>query len=396
MGPVTLTVRRMDAADADASRQLGFEAFGVPISPPDGPARLDQPGRRWLGAFTDGRLVAQLADREYDSCFGGVQVPTAGIASVTVAAEHRGQGILTPLFAEMLGQARARGAAISTLFPTAPRIYRRFGYEVVADYVSVSVPTQDLTSVGPVRATARRATAADFDAVRGIYDAWAIEQNGPLTRRGPSFGASAEDFLSSFTGVTVAEDEDGVCGFVSWNRGQGYAEAASIRVADLLARTPEGYRALLAVVGSFASVAATATIDTSGADVARLFLPTLHWSVTGSSPYMLKIIDIPLALSARRYPPGLGAELTFGLEGDFVTENNGSYVLTVADGAAQCARGPAAGRVFTPAGLSLLYAGCQSSANLRAAGQLRGGRIEQDLDWDAAFGGRQQHIRDYF
>ena len=38
----------------------------------------------------------------------------------------------------------------------------------------------------------RRATPADFDAVREVYDAWAAAQNGPLTRRGPSFPTDAE------------------------------------------------------------------------------------------------------------------------------------------------------------------------------------------------------------
>ena len=56
----------------------------------------------------------------------------------------------------------------------------------------------------------------------------------------------------------------------------------------------------------------------------------------------------------------------------------------------------AADRVFTPQGLALLFAGAQSCANLRAAGHLSGGDVDQDLDWDALFGGRQQHIRDYY
>ena len=52
--------------------------------------------------------------------------------------------------------------------------------------------------------------------------------------------------------------------------------------------------------------------------------------------------------------------------------------------------------MITPHGLALLYAGVQSCANLRAAGQLTGGEVDQDLDFDAAFGGRQAHIRDFY
>ena len=92
---------------------------------------------------------------------------------------------------------------------------------------------------------------------------------------------------------------------------------------DLLANSADGYRALLAVLGSFGSVTGVTKIDTSGEDLARLFLPTLHWRVVNSSPYMLKIIDIRGAISCRRYPPGLGTELRFRLQGDFLSENNG-------------------------------------------------------------------------
>ena len=120
----------------------------------------------------------------------------------------RGQGLLTPLFVEALGHAKQRGSVISGLFPTAARIYRRFGYELIADYVSVEVRTEALASVTPPQSVrTRRAQVTDFDAVREIYDTWASGQNGPLSRRGVSFTATAEQFLDSFTGVTLAIDE---------------------------------------------------------------------------------------------------------------------------------------------------------------------------------------------
>ncbi len=394
---MNLSVRRLGPDDADAAQQLGFEAFGLPSTPPTEPARLDQPGRTWFGAFDGDTLVGKTADRDFDSCFGGVVVPTSGIASVTVAAEFRGAGALSDLFAATLRSARDRGAVLSTLFPTAPRIYRRFGYEVIADFATVSVPTHVLSRVTPVTGvTTRRATADDVEAVRAVYGDWAIDQNGPLTRRGASFPATAPEHLARFTGISVAEDANGICGYAAWNRGQGYGEHATLEVGDLLARTPQGYQALLIMLGSFASVTPTTKIDTSGDDLVRTFLPSVDWQIVSSSPYMLKIIDVPLALSARRCPPGLRTELRFVLEGDFLSENDGSYALRVADGVAGCSRGGAADRTFTPHGLALMYAGAQSCANLRAAGHLRGGELVDDLDWDALFGGRQRHIRNYF
>lgn len=397
---MSLTVRRLLEDDAEAARQLGFEAFGMPTSTPSEAASVDQPGRTWFGAFDGPALVARMVDRAYDSYFGGATVATSGIAGVTVAAEARGQGTLSPLFAATLAFALERGAVISTLFPTAPRIYRRFGYEVVAEYCTVQVPTRALAEVARPKADGvrtRRAAPADYETIRAVYDAWASEQNGPLTRRGVSFPANADDFLSAFTGVTVAVDiHDAVLGFASWERGQGYGDQATLEVSDLLATEASGYRALLLALGSFSSVTAQTRIDTSEDDLVRLFLPSLHWRVVDSSPYMLKLLDVPGALNVRRYPPGLSTGLGFTLAGDFLSSNNGGYRLEVDDGRAECNRGAETDRCLSPQGLALLYAGTQSSANLRAAGHLSGGSRTDDLTWDALFGGRQRHIRDYF
>lgn len=271
---MTPTVRRLSPADAEDSRRLGQEAFGVPTTPPSEPASLERPGAIYYGAYDQTTLVARLADREYSSWFGGTALPTAGIAGVTVAVEYRGQGMLRPLLQHALGVARERGAVLSTLFPTASRIYRGFGYEIVADYLRVRVPTWVLATVTrPRQIQTRRAGEEDFDDIRSVYDHWAAGQNGPLTRRGPSFPASARDFLGSFTGVTVATEDSRIVGFASWERGQGYGESATMHVADLLATTADGYRALLAAVGSNASVTASTTIDTSGHDLIRTFLP---------------------------------------------------------------------------------------------------------------------------
>lgn len=397
---VSLVVRALTDDDAAASRQLGFEAFGLPSPPPPEPATLDQTGRSWYGAFDGDTLAARLVIRDFDACYGGAVLPTAGVAAVTVAAEYRGRGALGALFAEALSFARRQGASISTLFPTAPRIYRRFGYEVVAELRTVEVPTQQLASV-PVAAGAtlrtRRAVATDVAAIQAVYETWARAQNGPLTRRGVSFPATDAKYLAAYTGVTVAVDETGhIGGFAAWNRGQGYGEPAVLEVSDLLATSAAAYRALLGTLGSFSSVTYRTRLATSGDDLVRTFLPSLDWQTVEAHPYMLKILDVEAALASRRYPPGFSAALPFTLAGDFLAELDGGYRLEIDGGAARCGRSHPGSRILTPRGLALLYAGAQSCANLRAAGHLSGGEAAEDLMWDAVFGGRQAHIRNYF
>ena len=394
-----LVIRPLESTDADASRTLGFEAFGMPTTPPTEPATLDLPGRAFHGAFAGDRLVARLADRAYDSWFGGVPVPTCGIAGVTVALEDRGRGALSPLFGAALDAALERGAVVSGLYPTAARIYRRFGYELVGDYRTVAVATADLGAVPPpFGVRVRRAEQGDLPAVREVYDTWAAAQNGPLTRRGVSFPTTDTELLDEFDGITVALDgDDRVVGYASWERGQHYDERGTIEVSDLLALSADGYRALLRTIGSFSTVAPRTKIDTSGDDVIRQFLPGKAWETVGSDPYMLAVIDVAGALSRRGYPWFLAARLGFRVGEDGANRIAGTYRFEVAEGVGGCtAEDHTDDRTFHPRGLALLYAGVQSCANLRWAGLLTGGRPEQDAVWDTLFGGRQFHIRDYY
>lgn len=396
----TLTTRLLVADDAEASRTLGWEAFGFPAEVPAEPASLDRPGTTWYGAFRDDLLVGRMADRTYDSYFGGARIPTCGIAGVTVVAEERGAGALSPLFAATFAGAHERGAAISTLYPTAPRIYRKFGYELVGDFVTVSVRTDLLATARPAEGIrTRRATTADVEAIQSIYTRWATEQNGPLSRDGVSFPADAAKFLDPYNGVTVAIAEGGaIVGYVSWERGKGYGEEAAIEVTDLIGLTRDATRALLRSIGSFSSVAYTTRIDTSGDDLLRYELAGLQWQVRDSSPYMLKILDVPGAINPRTFAPALSTRLDFAVASDVCAWVNGSYRLEVGQGSALCTSQSSQDgeRTFSPAGIALLYAGVQSSANLRMAGQLTGGSVDQDADWDSVFSGRQLHIRDYF
>lgn len=394
-----MIVRPLLAGDAEVSRRLGHEAFGMPTTPRADAAYLDGPGQHWYGAFDGDQLAARMLDREFDSYFGGTTVPTAGIAGVTVAAEYRSRGLLTPLFVEALRGAKDRGATVSTLFPSAPRIYRRFGYELIADYLTVKLPTHLLTAVpAPTGVTVRRAVEGDLEDLRNVYDSWAQQQNGPLSRRGASFDGSAPALISDVDGVTLALDGAGtMCGFARWNRGPGCGDGSTLAVSDLLATSVDGYRALLRTLGSFSSVTPSTTIDTSGLDVIRSFVPSNDWAVVDASPYMLRVLDVCGSLE-RRCTPGLTAGLGFTVAGDFLVENDGGYLLEVADGRTSCKSVTPAGgsRTFTPLGLAQMYTGAQSSANLRMVGQLSGGDAAEDLIWDAVFGGRPLHIRNAF
>lgn len=354
------------------------------------------------GAFDAGRLVAKVVGFEFASWFGGAQVPTCGIAGVAVSAEHRGRGLLRPLLEELLAGAVRRGESVSTLYPTASGIYRSLGYEVVTSFDTVEIATVDLAAVrAPTSTHTRRATETDVAAIRAVYERWAAAQNGPLSRTGPRFAATAAELLGEVGAVTLAVDaDDQVVGFASWDRGEGYDPATTVmEVHDLVATSLDGYRALWRMLGSFATVVGRVRLTTSGQDAARLALPTASWQVVARHPYMLRVSDPAGALSAAAlHVPGLApTEVELVVAGDRLGSADGHYRLRLGDGPGSCevAAPTGAAPTFTTQGLALGFSGAQSCANLRLVDQLSGPETH-DLVLDAVLGGRPLHVRDYF
>ena len=396
---MTVEVRQLAVEDARAVQRLGWEAFGVPAGDPGDERDLVGPGWHWWGVVEGDRLVAQAADREFDGWFGGRTLPVAGIAGVTVAAEDRGRGVLGPLLVRLLEEARGRGAVVSTLFPSAPRIYRRTGYEVVAGTRRVDVPSSALLALPPAPEVAlRRAGEADAERVRRLYDTWASGMDGPLTRRGVSFPATDAELLGAFTGITLAEDADGaLLGYASWVRGPGHPPEPELFVLDLLAVRGDAYAALLRTAGSFGSVAATVRLRTTGDDLVRLLLPTAAWTGAHEDLYMLKVLDVEAALTGARCPSALALRSGFTLAGDVLDGLDGSYVVETDGGQVHCVRGPAGDdRTIAPRGLSLLVTGTVPCRELRTLGLLTGGDPAEDADWDAMVAGRVRGVLDHF
>ena len=395
---MTVEVRQLVGDEGRAGQRLGWEAFGMPGADPPEPT-VDRPGWHWWGAVEGSRVLAQAADREFDGWFGGRVLPVAGIAGVTVAVEDRGRGVLGPLLVELLQQARARGAVVSTLFPSAPGIYRRPGYEVIAGTRWVDVPSSALSGLPPASGlTLRRAGERDAETVRRLYDTWAAGVDGALTRRGVSFPATDAELVGAGTGITLAEDEGGVArGYAAWTRGPGSGSGPELTVVDLMATRTEAYVALLRALGSFASVAATVRLHTTGDDLVRLLLPSTAWAPVSEDLYMLKVLDVEAAFTGARCAPGLALRSGFTLAGDVLADLDGSYTLVAEAGRVTCVRGSAVDdRTLGSRGLALLVTGAAPCRDLRALGLLTGGDPAQDADWDALVAGRVRGALDHF
>lgn len=387
--------RPLTTDDATAARELGHEAFGSPRPGGGGLAQdFPAPGTSSWGVLEQGRLVAKVTARQDTSWWHGQEVATCGVAGVAVAAEARGRGLLRGVVAEAL---RAQEHMVSTLFPTAPGIYRGLGYEVVGCLDHVELPTAALATVrDPAGTTVRRATAADLPAVDAAYARWASTRNGPLTRTSGCFPATSEERLAQVSGITLAEDGDGVVGYAAWTRRAGYGPDARIDVDELVTLTPDAARALWRVIGSFASVTGTVGLRTSGDHLARLVLPSSTWTVVERLPYMARVH--PSALATVAGGPDDEVDLALRVVGDPLGELDGSWSIRVRPGSTVVSRLDDDGRLptLTAQGLALAYAGALPALDLRAAGHLRSGDARSDATMDRLLRRRSPAVLDYF
>lgn len=392
-------IRELEADDIAVGEQLSAEAFGRPPNP----AAVAAPGARYLGAFVDGRLAAKVTIRTYDSHFHGTTVPTAGIGSVTVAAEHRGRGLIRSLLPAALELATDDGAVVSTLFPTASGIYRGFGYESITDESEMVVATSDLaTATGPgvAEISIRRASADDAELIRRCYDRWGQHHNGPLSRRGVSFPASDAELFAGVSSIFLAEAAGEVVGYCSWRRGTGFGPDAQLEVLDLIGLSADATAALARTIGSFAMVAGRTRLRVSGSDPTAWLRRDGRTDRTQTSLYQLNILDPVAALGV--LPAALvPTRLTLSVRGKHALATvPGRYELSAVPGQRlQVQRGdrePADDELcLTPAGLAVWWSGAAGPAELRSAGLLQG-PTDQDAVLDALVPRRPVRIFDHF
>ncbi|MET0965937.1 MAG: GNAT family N-acetyltransferase, partial [Nakamurella sp.] len=261
-----MDIRSLTMADARASVTASREAFGGPVEDLS-TFTVGQGVHRW-GVFDGSILAAKASDREYMSLIGGRQVPTAGAAGVVVAPEYRGSGLARAVMTHLLTEARRRGASISTLFRTAPALYRSLGFEQVAELLIGELPVAALRGLRRhPSVTVRRALVSDAPAIRSVYAQIAEQGSCLLTRTGPCFTATDQQLIDSVDGITVAVDIGGqITGYFCWTRGSGVGVDGVLTISEFLALMAPAQESLLAVAGSFDAVTRTVRFRTSGTD----------------------------------------------------------------------------------------------------------------------------------
>lgn len=368
-----IQVRTARESDETAISLLGSSSFGR-VSTPAQRARWREifPLDRSLVAECDDKVIGHTVTTLFAMTVPGPeQVAAVGVSLVAVAATHRRLGVMRELFSEMHRKIEDSGVPLAVLTASEGGIYRRYGYYTAAHENTVSIDRRFAEFIpgvaDPGGTEISQATGAQAQ-VRSIYERWQAITPGAQVR-------PPADWSAEFADET--EFRDGGTELFAILHPDGYAlirflrPRSILRVHELRAVTSEAHCALWRVLLAFDLYdTIEAALPTSDPLPYLLADPRLVHTTAREDTLWLRIIDIPAALTARRYLADL--DLVLEVTDEF-RGRGGRFRLQVRDGTGEC--GPTAATPdvsLSIDALSGMYLGAHAAQGFAAAGRLRG------------------------
>ena len=318
---------------------------------------------------------------------GRTDVPAWAISAVTVSPTHRRRGIARALLESELRTAAALGIPVAMLTVSEATIYSRYGFAPSAPAADWTIDTRRARWTGPTAdgrvhfvslETMRDEGPALLERIR-LEEPGHIGFDGHLWERLVGLGGDEPDAAKKLRAVRYDDGAGAAQGFAVYSLTADPGDFANhtLDVKYLASATDDAYAALWRFLLEM-DLVATVRASLRSPDEA------VHWQVSdirgvtrrASDHLWTRILDVPLALEARRYPaPGrLVLQVTDPLgfaEGRFVLETaaDGSARVTQPDGRADAAAG-LPGLALSAGELAALYLGGTSAMTLLKAGRL--------------------------
>jgi len=282
--------------------------------------------RRTTGVYDDsaagpGTPVATVNSWPTPLTVPGGEIEAWGISSVTVSPTHRRRGIARNLLEAELRTAHELGLPLAMLTVSEATIYERFGFAPAMVVADLEIDTRRARFTGPaasgrVHFVPRQQLRAEADALierarlatPGEIRAWSRQWDR-------QFGVTSEqaDAGRKIRAVRYDDEAGRAQGFALYTLAEkesDYSQHTAI-VSYLLALTPDAYAGLWQHVLEL-DLTATVKAPLRSADEPLIWQVNDQRAITAThhDHLWLRILDVPAALSARRYAAPLGLTIT--------------------------------------------------------------------------------------
>lgn len=275
----------------------------------------------------DGQIVGGLAIYHMGQWWGSDRVPMAGIAGVGVSPESRGTGVAVELLTHTLKELHTHHVPLSTLYPATQRVYRKVGYEQAGFLCHWEL---DIHSIGMNERSLpiSRVELTDLERFYEVYRQHAIDCNGNLDRNSAIWEGIVKPGPEDVFYAYLIGDSSQPEGYIIFKQ-TGEAQENRLSIVDWVALTPAAARRLLTFIADHRSQIQKAILRGSPVDPLFLLLPEQTVKIQSLDRWLLRVIDMGLALENRGYPAGIEAELHLEIRDNLLPQNNGKYILHV-------------------------------------------------------------------
>lgn len=336
---------------------------------------------RTLVARRDGQIVGTAGIQTRDLAVPGATVPAAHVSGVAVATTARRQGVLTGFMRRQFADARTAGEPIAVLWASEGRIYQRFGYGLAATKLAFTFETNEVRLTVPPTGGGRLREAtpeALRDQLGKLYDEVYRGRPGWSARAARHWDYRLVDTKQWRHGAAplravVHENAAGEAdGYALWRTARQWVDAgpsSEVRVLEHLATTPEAYRALWAFLMQIDLTRTVAAWGGPDEPVLHAVSDPRRLDARLADALWLRILDVPAALSARRYATGV--DVVLEISDAIVPTNAGRWRLTGSPSSATCTSTVDAPDLSCDVrALGAAYLGGTSLISLAATGQV--------------------------
>ncbi|MEM7769596.1 MAG: GNAT family N-acetyltransferase [Cyanobacteria bacterium P01_A01_bin.37] len=315
------------------------------------------------------QIIGGLSLLPMGQWWGGQWVSMAGIAAVGIFPEHRGGGSALALMRAAVQELYESEFALSVLYPATQRLYRKAGYEqggtrcrweIRTEHIGIAERSLSMTPISP-----------DLDLLKPIYAQYAKRHNG-LGDRHPSIwrqkihAQSDETIYAYRVGSEVSPQ-----GYIVFTQKRDHGQGI-LTIRDWTATTVEAAKTLWGFLFSHRSQIDLIRWFSGATDPMLPLLPEQSAQMTDIELWMLRIVNVPLALERRGYPLHVNTTLHIHVHDDLIAANTHAFVLTVENGKGSIQTGGRGDLIMTIQGLASLYSGLHSPQHLKWMGWLDG------------------------
>lgn len=372
-------IRRPAAHELDAVLEIDEASFSWKMSPAEraraaesveaGVVRVAELGGELVGA-----LAAFSAEM---TCPGGGLVRVVAVSNVAVLPTHRRRGVMAALLAHLFAEARDSGHLLAALYASEGGIYGRFGFGPASFAATYRLERGASRLARAAGATLEVRLLRPIEAVEvlpAVFDLARRQRPGELERTPGGWAALLEEptgAVARFVAAAISAGEVG--GYVVYEVVAHADEPPAARVArvvELVALDDAAYRALWSYLIGVDLVGTIVTGPRPLDEPLRFLLedPRALEVRRLEDHTWLRLLDVPRALSARRYRAA--GSLVLELSDDHCSGNAGRFALVV-DASGQASVAPSSERadlVCDVAALAASYLGATSWWTLARAG----------------------------